>query len=197
MRSKRILIVLGNTLRKLRRPQNRWFLWLCSSLTAPESAQHSTLSTESRMKIPGKSQFWCRPFLRSCSPLQFYVDRGRRYYTYCKWKLNGSCRRDWRALSECDDALYAHDAKLYGWKLKQRGFPFPLRLLLTLICKEISIGGVPAFAFRQSQYIALTHFGISTQHSHCAHMTSFTDKLNVLKTDIRLNWSTENSVASS
>ena len=53
------------------------------------------------------------------------------------------------------------------------------------------------FALRKSQYISLKHFGISTQHSQCAHMTSFTDKLNALKTDIHLNWSIENSVASS
>jgi hypothetical protein len=100
-------------------------------------------------------------------------------------------------LSECDDALYAHDAKLHSCKLKQRGFAFPLRLLLALICKEMSRGEARVFVLRRSQYISLTYFGISTEHSQCAHMSSFTDKLNALKTDIHLNLSTENSVVTS
>jgi hypothetical protein len=120
------------------------------------------------MKIPGKSQFWFRSFLRSCSPLNFYVGHGIRYYTYGKWKLNDSCRRDWRTLSECDSALYAHDAKLHGWKLKQRGFPFPLRLLLTLICKEMSRGEARVFALRKSQYLSLKFFGVSTAQPMCS-----------------------------
>jgi hypothetical protein len=100
-------------------------------------------------------------------------------------------------LSECDDALYAHDAKLHGCKLKQRSFAFPLRLLLTLICKEMSRGEVRVFALQKSQNISLTHSGISTQHNQYAHMSSLTDKLSSLNTDIHLNRSTENSVASS
>ena len=194
MRGRNVSEPSWETLRKLRRPQNRWFLPLCSSLIARESVQDSTVNTKSQTKIPGNSQFWFRSFLRSCSPLQFYVDRGRRYYTYCKWKLNGSCRRDWRALSECDSALYAHDAKLHGWKLKHRSFPSLWGLCWRWSARR---GEARVFALRKAQYVARTHFGISTQQSRCASMTSCTDKLNSLKTGINLNCCTENSVASS
>lgn len=102
----------------------------------------------------------------SCSPLHFYVGRGRRWYTYRKWKLDGPCWRDWRALSECDGALYAHDAKWHGWKLRRGGFPFPLRLLLTFICKEMSRGEARVFVLRKSQIRVAVHFTVTIRNFH-------------------------------